>query len=139
VGPGCTGGNLGELSPAYLRSSIRASLSGRAEGYYSAELGTAHISEPVYQTSKCLEFSAEMGIVEMNRATKHTQAGLLRLSTCHRAIRFFPPPCISFCIRLCIGQKKYTCSPANHPNRIHSKRSRLNYVRTLTLPPIKCL
>jgi hypothetical protein len=72
VGPGRAGGNSGELSPAHMRSSIRASLSGRAEGHYSVELGTAHISEPAYQTSKCLEFSAEMGIAEMSQATKHT-------------------------------------------------------------------
>jgi hypothetical protein len=34
----------GEFSPAHLRSSIRASLPGRAEGYFSCELGTAHVS-----------------------------------------------------------------------------------------------
>jgi hypothetical protein len=65
------GENSGEFSPTHLRSSIQASLPGRAEGHFSAELGTARVSEPAYQTPKYLEFAAEMRIAEMSQATKH--------------------------------------------------------------------
>jgi hypothetical protein len=50
----------GEFSPAHLRSSIRASLSGRAEGCFSGELGTAHMSRadlPNVQIAKNLSWA----------------------------------------------------------------------------------
>jgi hypothetical protein len=81
VGPGRAGENSGEFSPTHLRSSIRASLPGRAEGHFSAELGTSRVSEPAYQTPKYLEFSAEMRIAEMSRATKHVLTFLPQLLT----------------------------------------------------------
>jgi hypothetical protein len=73
MGPGRAGGNPGELSPAQLRSSIRASLPGRAQGQFSGELGTAHVSEPAYQTCELPEISVGQGIAGLSRPTKHTQ------------------------------------------------------------------
>jgi hypothetical protein len=72
----------GESSPADLGSSNRASLSGRAEGHFLAQPGTARYARPGYQTTKFVKISVEMGIAELNRATKHalklkTQPSLL--------------------------------------------------------------
>jgi hypothetical protein len=64
----------GESSPADLRSSNRASLSGRAEGYFSAQPGSARSVEPGYQTTKFAKISAEMGSAELTWATKHALA-----------------------------------------------------------------
>jgi hypothetical protein len=80
MGPGRAGGNPGELSPAQLRSSIRASLPGRAQGQFSGELGTAHVSEPAYQTCELLEISVGQGIVGLSRPTKHTLINYLHTS-----------------------------------------------------------
>jgi hypothetical protein len=65
------GRNSGEFSHAYLQSSIRASLPGRAEGHFLGELGSAHVSKPTYHTPECLELSANMVIAGISRATKH--------------------------------------------------------------------
>jgi hypothetical protein len=64
-------GCSGESSPADLRSSNRASPSGRAEGYFSGELGSARSAGPGYQTAKYVKIWGEMGIAELTRATKH--------------------------------------------------------------------
>jgi hypothetical protein len=72
AGPTRAGGISGELSPADLRSSNRASLSGRAEGAFPAKLGSARVRKPGYQTAKIVKFSVEMGNARLARATKHT-------------------------------------------------------------------
>jgi hypothetical protein len=72
AGPTRAGGISGELSPADLRSSNRASLPGRAEGAFSAELGSARVRKPGYQTAKIVKFSVGMGNAGLARATKHT-------------------------------------------------------------------
>jgi hypothetical protein len=72
TGPTRAGGISDELSPADLRSSNRASLSGRAEGAFSVELGSARVRKPGYQTAKIVKFSVEMGNAGLARATKHT-------------------------------------------------------------------
>jgi hypothetical protein len=70
-------GILGELSLANLRSSNRASLSGRAEGAFPAELGSARVRKSGYQTAKIVKFSVvEMGNARLVRATKHTLRNL---------------------------------------------------------------
>jgi hypothetical protein len=55
----------GEVSPAQMRSSI-------SERPFSGQLGSADMGEPVYQTAKISEISAEMRIVGLGRPTKHT-------------------------------------------------------------------
>jgi hypothetical protein len=72
AGPTRAGGISGELSPAHLRSSNRASLPGRAEGAFPVELGSARVRKPGYQTAEIVKFSVEMGNAGLTRATKHT-------------------------------------------------------------------
>jgi hypothetical protein len=66
------GGIFAKSGPANLRSSNRASQSGRTERHYSVEVDTARSLGPSYQTAKYLEISVRIGIIRLNEATKHT-------------------------------------------------------------------
>jgi hypothetical protein len=101
AGAGRVGRISGESSPAGLRSSIQASLPGRAEGSFLGELGSAHTRNPGNQTAKFPEFSVGMGIVGLAWATKHipsvVDAPFLLFWACTKA---FSEPCSQ------IGQHK---------------------------------
>jgi hypothetical protein len=53
----------GDLTPDPVRSSIRASLPGRAKRHFSNEVGSAPSGKPGYQTAKILEISVGIRIV----------------------------------------------------------------------------
>jgi hypothetical protein len=61
-------GFQGESGRAQLRSSIRASQPGRAERWFSFELGSAQVDRAELTNKK---ISVEMGKSELGRSTKH--------------------------------------------------------------------
>jgi hypothetical protein len=69
-----TGGEgfRGDSGRAQLRSSIRASQPGRAERWFSFELGSAQVDRTELTNKK---ISVEMGKSELGRSTKHALSG----------------------------------------------------------------